>query len=69
WLLKHNSMHMLSSSLSPDIAINKALYMLEEKYKNLNDCGSKATFLNKINTLIDEEIVTPKASLCIENRG
>ncbi|CAG8640620.1 12224_t:CDS:2, partial [Dentiscutata heterogama] len=66
---QYDSMPMLSSSLLPDIAINKALYMLKEKYKNLNNCGSKATFLNKINTLIDKEIVTPKALLCIKNRG
>ncbi|CAG8577319.1 22376_t:CDS:2, partial [Dentiscutata erythropus] len=62
WLLKHDSISILPSSLSPNIAINKALYMLEEKYRSLNDCGSKATLLNKINTLIDEEIRDPLLS-------
>ncbi|CAG8791507.1 921_t:CDS:2, partial [Dentiscutata erythropus] len=69
WLLKYDSISILSSSLLPDIAINKALYMLEEKYRSLNNCRSKAMLLNKINTLIDEKIVTSKALLHIENRG
>ncbi|CAG8775542.1 3293_t:CDS:1 [Racocetra fulgida] len=59
----------MSLSLLTDTAINKALYMLEEKYEKLNDGGSKATFLSKIEALIIEEIVTPKALLCIKNKG
>ncbi|CAG8755954.1 20552_t:CDS:2, partial [Dentiscutata erythropus] len=66
---QHDLVPILPLSLLSEIAINKALYILEEKYKSLNDCGSKATFLNKINTLIDKKIITPKASLHIENRG
>ncbi|CAG8631002.1 7250_t:CDS:2, partial [Racocetra fulgida] len=40
-----------------------ALYKLEEKYDHLNDSGSKATFLHKIEALVSEEIVIPKAPL------
>ncbi|CAG8580311.1 2958_t:CDS:2 [Gigaspora margarita] len=48
WLLKHEQVPLLPLSLSTDTAINKTLYMLEEKYENLNDSGSKATFLKKL---------------------
>ncbi|CAG8811813.1 10466_t:CDS:2, partial [Cetraspora pellucida] len=61
WLLKHNSVPLLPSSLSTDTAFNKALYMLKEKYTNLNDSRSKASLLHKIKALIAEEIVIPKA--------
>ncbi|CAG8584699.1 19475_t:CDS:2 [Racocetra fulgida] len=52
-----------SSSQSIDIAVNKALYKLEEKYKTLSDSGSKATLLQKIEALAIEENIIPKAPL------
>ncbi|CAG8497552.1 25207_t:CDS:2 [Cetraspora pellucida] len=61
WLLKHDSVPLLPSSLSTNTAFNKALYMLEEKYANLNNSRSKASLLHKIEALIAEEIVIPKA--------
>ncbi|CAG8679847.1 7668_t:CDS:2 [Cetraspora pellucida] len=60
WLLKHNFVPLLPSSLSTDTAFNKALYMVEEKYANLNDSWSKALLLHKIEAFIAEEIVIPK---------
>ncbi|CAG8664616.1 9369_t:CDS:1 [Ambispora gerdemannii] len=70
WLLKHDSVPSLSSSsLSTDIAISKALYKLEEKYESLNDCGSKVTFLQKIEALAAEKNVVPKAPLRITPKG
>ncbi|CAG8766282.1 874_t:CDS:2, partial [Cetraspora pellucida] len=67
WLLKHDSVPLLPSSLSTDTAFNKALYMLEEKYANLNDSRSKALLLHKIEALIAKEIVIPKAPVRTEN--
>ncbi|CAG8525863.1 11929_t:CDS:2, partial [Gigaspora margarita] len=67
WFLKHEQVPLLPSSLSTDTAINKALYMLEEKYENLNDSESKATFLQKIEALIAEEAIIPKAPLRTKN--
>ncbi|CAG8732243.1 28528_t:CDS:2 [Dentiscutata erythropus] len=67
WLLKHDQVPLLPLSLSTDTTINKTLYMLEEKYENLNDSGSKATFLQKIEALIAEEAIIPKAPLRTEN--
>ncbi|CAG8680438.1 5373_t:CDS:1, partial [Ambispora gerdemannii] len=66
----HDSVPLLSSlSLSTDIVINKALYKLEEKYESLNDCGSKVTFLQKIEALAAEKNVVPKAPLRITPKG
>ncbi|CAG8704160.1 2345_t:CDS:2, partial [Racocetra fulgida] len=50
-------------SLSIDMTISKVLYKLEEKYEHLNDSGSKATFLHKLEALVTEEIPVPKAPL------
>ncbi|CAG8612559.1 17979_t:CDS:2, partial [Racocetra fulgida] len=58
-----------SSPLSIDKAISKALYKLEEKYESLSDCGSKATFLHKIEALASEEIIVPKAPLRVVSKG
>ncbi|CAG8797983.1 24617_t:CDS:2, partial [Cetraspora pellucida] len=56
WYLKHDLVSQLSSSLlSSDLVINKALYKLENKYKNLNNCESKATLLYKIEALAIEK--------------
>ncbi|CAG8614803.1 14312_t:CDS:2 [Dentiscutata heterogama] len=63
WYLKHDTILLLPPSLSTDFTITKILYKLEEKYENLNDSGSKATFLHKIEALASEEIVILKASL------
>ncbi|CAG8780496.1 7711_t:CDS:2, partial [Racocetra fulgida] len=40
----------------------------EDKYKSLSDCGSKATFLDKIKALVAEENIIPKAPLRIESK-
>ncbi|CAG8746800.1 5061_t:CDS:2, partial [Gigaspora rosea] len=40
-----------------------ALYKLEARYEDLNDSGSKATFIHKIEELATEEIAVPKAPL------
>ncbi|CAG8670982.1 7897_t:CDS:1 [Ambispora gerdemannii] len=70
WLLKHDSVPLLSSlSLLTDITISKALYKLEEKYKSLNDCGSKVIFLQKIEALAAKKNVIPKALLRIAPKG
>ncbi|CAG8714390.1 11799_t:CDS:2, partial [Racocetra fulgida] len=51
------------SALKKAIEAASGLEQLEEKYENLNDSGSKATFLHKIEALASEEIVIPKAPL------
>ncbi|CAG8670583.1 1937_t:CDS:2 [Dentiscutata erythropus] len=63
WHLKHDSVPSIPLSLSIDMTISKVLYKLEEKYKHLNDSGSKATFLHKLEALVTEEIPVPKAPL------
>ncbi|CAG8722944.1 5469_t:CDS:2, partial [Dentiscutata heterogama] len=45
WLLKHDHVSLLPSSFSTDTTINKTLYMLEEKYENLNDTSTKRDLL------------------------
>ncbi|CAG8710287.1 13667_t:CDS:2, partial [Racocetra fulgida] len=47
---------------------SKALYKLKDKYKSLSDCGSKAIFLDKIEALVAEENVIPKAPLHIKSK-
>ncbi|CAG8738072.1 35366_t:CDS:2, partial [Racocetra persica] len=47
---------------------SKALYKLKDKYKNLSDCRSKTTLLDKIETLVAKEDVIPKALLCIKSK-
>ncbi|CAG8540275.1 8787_t:CDS:1 [Cetraspora pellucida] len=63
WHLKHDSVSSIPLLLSIDMTISKVLYKLEEKYEHLNNSGSKATFLHKLETLVTEEIPVPKAPL------